>query len=578
MNSRRGLALLFCLVWPALSGAGVAQETLAPSQVTPPSFQPARRAPTGPVSPADFAIPESNGTPPEGAERFSIFVEDFHIDGQFEDMTTAGRSIIAPLLQKTISVATIFNAAADLERAYVRAGYAFARVTVPPQKLSKRGRIRLLVIDGFVEAVDVAALPKAVQGVVRKRTADLIGVRRLTTSQLERRLLLAGDVSGLQLRSVLARGEQTGGVRLVLDGKHRPISGGFSADNKNGVSLRRWQFGANVSINSALGFGEQIFGSLVTSPDAGRFFSNDPRLRILGAGVVIPIGVNGLTATPEYTNSHTHATPVPGGLDTRGSFERFALRLTAPLLRTRTQSISVTATTERLTQRSHATVFSRDTSLDEYSVIRGSIDASGQAFLGASYSASVTAAAGLGGRDRADANRDGVPLSRQGAGPEFSKAGFTLQYVQPLPLEGLRGTLTFAGQTTFNAPALRSEQFSLDGSNLVSGVAPGGLSVDRGLATRGEMSRAASFQTPVGAAIVAPYLFAAYGLGFLELPTALEAARLSGRSVGAGVRFDFAGPNGAPGVNVGLEIARYASYIAATRRGSRVSVSVASRF
>jgi hemolysin activation/secretion protein len=252
--------------------------------------------------------------------------------------------------------------------------------------------------------------------------------------------------------------------------------------------------------------------------------------------------------------------------------------LNAPILRSRTQALAASVSAEHLRQIAHSTLFGRDTSRDEYAVLRGSLDWSASTTSGAGVSTSLTAARGLGGRDRDDGRRTAIPLSRLGADPEFTKAGFTAQAVQPLPYGGLHASVTVAGQTSFNAPLLRSEQLALDGSSLVSGIASGTLSVDRGLAGRAELARPIAVATGAGQAMVTPYLFMALGLGYLELPTALEAARVSGRSLGGGVRFDVAESGKMPGLNVALEIAHHASYIATTKRGSRVSLSVASRF
>lgn len=581
MKRRRGYALLLLLVADALATGARAQTAsglspIAPSQVTPPSFQPAPPQRFEPEPTLSFGGP--GATAPAGSDTLSVVVEDVIVDGEFAELEEARQQITAAMLGRKLTVAQIFQAAGEIEAAYAQAGYVFVRITVPPQRISAKGPVRFVLVDGFVEAIDAGALNARVRNVVRARLQDLVGVRRLQAATLERRLLIAGDVAGLRLRSVLTRGEHAGGVKLVLDGDHRLVTGQITSDNRNGVSLGRWQFGTSIAVNSLSGGGEQVFASLASDSNLHKVVTRDPRLRIFGAGVMLPIGVDGLTATPEYSHSRTHARATSGALDSIGEFERWTLRFAAPLLRSRAQNLNVSVAAERLKQVAESTLFRRDTSRDEYAVLRGSLDWSTSTSVGGGVSTSLTATRGLGGRDRDDARRSAIPLSRQGADPEFTKAGFSAQIVQPLPLGGLRATVAVAGQTSFNAPLLRSEQLALDGSTLVSGVAAGALSVDRGIAARAELSRPLTLQTRGGAANLTPYIFTAFGAGFLELPTALESARLSGRSFGGGVRFDLGDSGGMPGLNIALEVARHASYMATTKRGSRVGLSVASRF
>lgn len=411
--------------------------------------------------------------------------------------------------------------------------------------------------------------------VVRGRTEGLVGVRRLTLARLERQLLIAGDVAGLRLRSTLSAGKAPGAVNLVLDGSHQLISGTASVDNRLSSSLSRLQFGTSIAINSALGQGEQIYGSLISNQNFDRTFSDDPRMRVFGVGVVMPLGHDGLTATPEFTDSRTHGRAQTGAVDSPGHLQRWSMRVAYPLIRSRTETLSVSGSIEHLSQVNAAPQIHTEINRDEYTSMRGSIDWAGATWWGAPLLISVSGAQGLGGRDGAHL---AVPLSRQGSGPTFSKAGFNLQYSQGLPMDGLHADFMLSGQTSFNAAVFRSEQFSLDGTNLISGLPPGALSVDRGLAARGELVKAYSFAIGGVSRTASPYLFAAAGAGSAERPTSVERAHISGVSFGAGVRGDFALDNARKGLSLGLELARQYSDAPGVARSTRLSFLAASRF
>ena len=119
----------------------------------------------------------------------------------------------------------IYDAVGAIERAYGAHGFVLVRVAIPPQKLSNGGVLRLAVIDGYIEAVDVKGVPASQSGLVAARLANLIGRRHVTMSEIERRLLLAANIPGLQLSSTIARGANPGGARLILDATYKIFSG-----------------------------------------------------------------------------------------------------------------------------------------------------------------------------------------------------------------------------------------------------------------------------------------------------------------------------------------------------------------
>ena len=546
-----------------------AQTVIAPSQITPQNLRPqgdiAVRAGESP-----FAVPDAPPAIPAGAEKLKLKAGRIVVEGEFEDLAAATAELTRPLERRRITVADIFKAAAEIERLYIRAGYVFARVTVPPQQIKNGQNVRLLVIDGFVESISATALPPAVRDIVTRRVSKVVDRRRLTMGELERALLLAGDVAGVTLRSTLARGGKPGGVQLVLDGAYQMVGGGLNIDNRNAPSVGRWQYAGFFTINSALHLGEQIYGTVITDDRLDRTISDDPRLRVLGGGIALPIGTDGLVVSPEYTLSQTHPTAAPGVVDTHSQLQRLALKATYPLIRNRQQSLNVSAVIEKTTQWSRYVTAGSYLSRDDYYVARGGIDGGVALASGATLSSDLTLSQGLGGQSSA------IPYSRQGAGPEFTKLGFAMQISKPLPFERTTAVLKVAGQTTFNAPVFKSEQFSLDGPTLVSGATPGSLSVDRGLAMRGEVNR--SFDVSALKAIVSPYVFVAYGVGSLEAPTALEKSEVRGFAFGGGFRGSFVLPKIDKSAKLGVEFARQSSYGLTIQRQSRVLVSVASTF
>lgn len=543
-----------------------------PSQIAPPSARP--EAPAGPA-PARFEVAPSR-TVPDGAERVFFTPGRFVVEGEFPELVAEREDLLGARAGTYLSAADIYRLAASLEAAYARRGYVLARVVVPNQTLSNGGEVRLVVVDGFIERVDASALPDR----VRERVASVLRVLerrpRPTIADIERALLLAGDTPGLALRSTLAAGTTPGGSVLRVEGEHRVASGQFSVDNRLADSLGRVQFGTALSMNSAFGLGEQVYAQARTGAPLSEQRGGEPRWRVLAMGADLPLGMTGWRLGADYTDARTHATPPPGGLDIAGHLRRAAITLSHPLVRGRDRNANVAFVLEQLDQRNTATAFDTDISHDRYATLRARVDWLATTPWGTPFAATVNLSRGLGGRDASDAFESLVPLSRQGAGPSFTKVDAQLRLAQPLGAAGLRLASTLAAQTGFGAPLLVPEQFLLDGPALVSGVASGSLATDRGVSGRLELQRDLGFDPGPGyGGVLRPYAFGAYGVGWLEQPTALEQPRITARSLGLGARLDVGAGRG---LYAGLEWAYTWIDAPLLRDGARITATLAVPF
>jgi hemolysin activation/secretion protein len=517
---------------------------VAPSQVTPQTLRPA-----APIAPGDLPAPAPVPLQaPAGSQSLSFVVGRVAIKGAFPELDTETRALVHTIEGHRVTVAQVYEFANALEQAYARAGYVLVRVTIPPQKLNDRGAVQIVIVDGFVEKMQVDSLPDPVRALISARMASLIGRRHIKLSEIERRLLIAGDVPGLRLKSTLARGKTLGGTLLVLEGTHRLVTATATIDNRLPSSLGTWSYGTSVALNSALGFGEQFYASAQSSGDPARMFDS------------------------------TSPLPVVGGLANIGEFERFALRTSYPVIRTRTNVLSLNGAFEYINQSVALPLFSTDLNRDRYGVVRiGTAYETGLPWWSAALQTSATFSQGTGGRDSTDALASGVPLSRLGAGPFFSKATFDAHVAQPLPNE-FRIDLIGRAQTSFGDPLLVSEQFSLDGPQAVSAYPSGTLNVDEGGTLRAELSRSfASIGTAVPL-ILSPYGFGSFGVGRLVEPTIVELAVVRGGAVGAGVRSSIDIPGGYQGVALGLEIARQFSNLPNLPQAWRGNVVMSLRF
>ena len=533
------ITLLGAIELSGLVSAGVAHAAPppaagpAPSRVTPESIAPLKQGADGAI-----ALPQ-NGTAqaPDGADQLYVTLDAITVEGGAPPFTAAIAAATGGLTHHKIKVSDLYDAAARIEAAYARAGFVLTRVTLPPQRLIDGGTAHFLIVEGFVEGVDVSHLPASVREAARRRVAPLIGRHGVTMAQIERRVLLAGDVPGVALRSTLLRGQAVGATTLVLEADYRPVSGSMMAENDLGSAYQFESFSAQVAFNSVLGLGEQTYFQASAGPDIGHLFSADTRRRLLGAGEIIPLGHSGLTLNPEFIRVDTNPR-APGAPQVTGFYEKFAVRASYPLIRSRAQNLTLNAGLDLITETEELRAFNFWVNRDRLRVVN----------LGATYSRAVSSAvsvstdemlalglAGLGARGEAEAAVTQIPLSRQGSRPDFRKATGRLQIDDQLG-HGVNLTSVTHAQASFTGALPSSAQISLDGNDGLSAFSQGSINVDAGVSERAELAR---MWAPPGSLhpLVTPYVFGALGYGHVYRPSgAGEVANVNSWAAGGGVR------------------------------------------
>lgn len=542
-----------------------AQAAIPPSTVTPPSLTP--QAEPAPQSALPRLAPPAA---PEGARDVAITIGSVTLNGGYPEFAAPSNALTARIIGRRTTVAALYQLAAAIEQLYASAGYLLVRVTIPAQRLRPDGPVTLDVVDGFIERVDVANVPALARNVVLARTRSVIGRRHIKLADLEQAVLVAADIPGLKLKSALTAGEQPGGTVLVLQGELSLVSALLSVNNKLPDSLDTWQWTASVMLNSPFGWGSQIYlflGSAFSMAEYG--FPRSP-LRMIGGGVVVPVGSRGLTVGAEYTLSRTYPEPMTGVPTTTGDYQRVALRLAYPLLRERRRALNLSAAVEYIRQDILVPDFSIALSKDAYTVLR--IGAAWQEDLwqGAPFHLDLRGSQGLGGRNGDDASRSRIPLSRLGAAAGFTKLNLDASLSQALP-GGLRLDGYLRTQAT-GTPLFLSEQFALDGAQGISPVSDGTFEADTGFTARAECVLP-SLLPPGSAVDAAPYFFAAVGWGHLYEATAVQQANIAADAYGAGLRFTLMSETALNGASVDLEFGQTGSDRPQSRNVPRLSLT-----
>jgi hemolysin activation/secretion protein len=559
------------------SAAALAQ-TIAPGQTVPSQVTPQTLRPKAVPDDQAIVLPGSSANvPAAGNSSLTVEVGDVQIQDAFPELAAASDAVLAKVRYRKLSVAQIYAAASELERIYGDAGYPLVRIVVPPQKLIDHGPLRLVVVDGFIETIDVDGVPTRAQEAVAKRTAGLVGRRHLKLVEIERSLLIAGEVPGLKLRSTLERGSREGGVKLLLEGGHDLITGSVGIDNRLSSSLGTWQLRGAIALNNALGAGEQFYVTAGSAANLKSVAAGTSPLMIYGGGAIAAIGVDGVTINPEYTHSTTRTIQTSGVPASLGTFERYALRLRAPISLTRKASLYANFSLEQVDQQIAVPDFGVTLNHDHYRVFRVGPDYATTLPWGTGMQLGALMSMGLGGRDSFDAATSGIPLSRLGSGPDFAKLAASARFSQPLPAN-LRIDVIAAGQFTGGKPMLRPEQIALDGNDAVSAFDSGSFSADQGMTVRGEVSRPFVFGLGGINATASPYVFGAAGRGWLANATSVEQSVFNAGALGLGVRGTVDVAAGVPRPNLALEVGRGFTDLRGVKAGWRASMLASMSF
>ena len=113
------------------------------------------------------------------------------------------------------------------------------------------------------------------------------------------------------------------------------------------------------------------------------------------------------------------------------------------LARTLASTIALTGSYEHIEERISAVGLGADLSSDRFNVLRFGLNASQRTIWGGAWSGDVQVSQGIAGLDSrtaAAAAASGVPFSRQGAGPGFTKLNLDGSFLQPLPACSERNT------------------------------------------------------------------------------------------------------------------------------------------
>ena len=435
-------------------------------------FQPGVPAP---LSEPGSEPPVVEQVAPEGAELQTFVLNGVVVEGSTVFDAGSFQPLFADRIGQSVSLADIFAIANQATALYRDSGYILSRVVVPPQDIVD-GTVTLQAIEGYFDQVTVQGEPGGDVGLIEAYGEKIRSARPVNASDLERYLLLAGDLPGLDARAVIEPSATTPGasdLTIVLE-EHDYIDGFASIDNRGSRFVGEWIGTAGVGLNSLLGLYEEFNLTVATSTD----FSE---LAYAEFAATLPVGVEGTTLTGRASTSFSEPGDVLKEFDVDSRSHRFALGGNHPLIRSRTENLFIAGEFEW--SHFQSTTQGAPLSEDDLRVVRVSgtydfvDDLLGVNLIRGTISQGLP---WLGATESNDENK-----SRPEGSGTFTKLQIDLQRLQRLA-PGLNVLVAAEGQLASGA-LLASEEFGVGGSNIGRGFDNSEIIGDHGLAAKVEL-------------------------------------------------------------------------------------------
>lgn len=523
IRRRLSAAVLLC---GALGSSVTLAQTAPP--LLPPSLDPNRLEQRFDSPPTPQSLPEiempapERAPPPKDAERITLTLNELQVVGASVYDAAELSALWTDLLNKPVTLADLYGVRDAITAKYRNDGYVLSQAVVPAQRI-RNGVVRLEVVEGYVNEVIVQGEARDRLGLLERVGAKIKASRPLRMADMERYVLLADDLPGVAVKTVLEASPDTPGAsRLTLTLERTPVSGSLTLDNRGTRSVGPMQATGVVSVEDQFGLFERTTAQGILTPQIRE-------LRFLDLAQGVPVDAEGTMLTYGVRRSWSKPgdSVRPLELDSLTSSARIGL--SHPFLRSRAQTLRGDLS---VTFRDSRTRALGDTlSQDRLRILAAelSYDVS-DAWDGVNV-VTLQASKGL---DILHSSRSGsANLSRAGGRSDFRKVNLVAQRNQKL---GEDYVLVLAGEAQYSPDQLLSaEEFGVGGKSYGRAFDASEISGDNGFSTRAELQHILQVtQDDLDYAML--YGFGDYGAVW-NYESGSRHGRRSLGSAGVGVRF-----------------------------------------
>ncbi|MEY4733436.1 MAG: hypothetical protein RLZZ464_1502 [Pseudomonadota bacterium] len=289
--------------------------------------------PTTPAAPA-LAQPETTALSQNEA---TVVVKQFTVTGNTLMDEAALQSVLQPFANRPLTMAELQQAADAVVQYYLDQGY-LTRTILPKQDVTE-GTVRIQVIESSFSG---AAIEPKLEGkrITEDRIKNTIAAQikpgdPMSLKKLERGLMLADDIPGVNVTGRLAAGTSDLTTGVVLNVSDEPLIYGEAAvDNFGSYSTGPVRATLNGTMSGALKMGDQL--SLFTMKTQGIEFAR--------LGFSLPAGYEGWRIG---TNASTMQYKIVQGPAGKGTSLVLGLDANYPILRSKPDNLNYVANLDK---------------------------------------------------------------------------------------------------------------------------------------------------------------------------------------------------------------------------------------
>ena len=431
------------------------------------------------------------------------------------------RPYYASLIGSKVDLDGLKKAANAMTAHYRNAGFVLSTVIVPQQEVED-GRVWFQAVEGYINEVIVEGSAKSRSDLFDHWAAEIKKQRPITSAVMEHYTLLAKELAGVTVKSVLRPAEDVPGASdLVLKVvRKKTFDAEVTLDNRASKTTGPAEIKVNLAANNLFGLYEKTSLSYNVTPGRkSEYVSVGLEGMVLGQGT-------SLSLSGAYSRS------APGGvlkdLEMRSKTRTFAGTVNQPLIRSRDVNLDISGGLTFTNSYSEAlgTRLNEDT-LRVFNVgskYRVNDDLNGENELNFGLSRGLNF---FGASDQDPSLR-----SRADGESEFTKLTLGYSRLQSMPHD-LKLSANFAGQWAFT-PLLSSEEFAFGGPSFGRAYDSSEITGDHGTALALELQYKAQPKIPLIKSLQ-PYAFWDFGATW-DIDAKDDTAQRSASSTGLGMR------------------------------------------
>ena len=403
-------------------------------------------------------------------------------------------------------------------------GYLLYKFIIPEQEINA-GQVRFQAIEGFISDVVIEGDLKGREDLWKGWSRKIRASRPIKSDVLERYSLLANDLAGITVKTVLRASKSVPGASdLILKITEKSVDASISIDNRASTTTGPEQMTAVLGLNNIFSLAEKISISYNTVKEFKQQATITPKLEI-------PINTEGTTAIVSGSMSKSR----PGGdleaLELNSDTLKASVSISHPIIRQRNETLRISGGfnyTNAISKALGSLLYE-----DTIKTLNSSLNYKLKDKFEGDNTLNLGLVHGIGWL--VGEQRDASLLSRSNGDGSFSKLTLGANRAQKMPKNfGL--SINISGQWA-SEPLLSSEEFSFGGSSLGRAYDSSEITGDHGMGIALELKY--TFQ-PEGQFLkyLQPYTFWDFGVTW-DLESEDDERQQSAASAGMGIRLGF---------------------------------------